>query len=106
NKTQKNSAHALAHHTVAIDLGLPLPGLLVLDGLSANAGREGYDGDRVVDLYRLVRRTAEEYKDFLQVITVDNDLPQAIEGELKNLIVLTLSQRDRLIRVVGTDPSL
>jgi hypothetical protein len=38
-----NIAHALAHHTVAIDRNLPMPGLLVLDGLSANGGHEGFD---------------------------------------------------------------
>ena len=37
-KTLVNVAHALAHHTVAIDRGLSLPGLLVLDGVSANSG--------------------------------------------------------------------
>ena len=40
-KTLVNAAHALAHHTVAIDRGLPRPGLLVLDGLSANTGLRG-----------------------------------------------------------------
>ena len=103
-KTFVNAAHALAHHTVAIDLDLPLPGLLVLDGLSANAGREGYDGDRVEDLYRLLWQAADDYRGLLQIITVDNDLPAVVEPELADLVVLTLSQEDRLVRTAAGPP--
>lgn len=96
-KTLVNIAHALAHHTVAIDRGLPMPGLLVLDGVSANSGKEGFEGDRVVDMYRLFAEIASEYADSLQLIVVDNDLPTAVANELEEWIVLTLSQDDRLI---------
>lgn len=101
-KTLVNAAHALAQHTVAIDRNLPLPGLLVLDGLSANAGREGYDGDRVEDLYRLLLQAATDYRGLLQIVAVDNELPSGVERELAELVVLTLSQADRLIRAPGT----
>jgi hypothetical protein len=37
-KTLVNVAHALAHHTVAIDRNLSMPGLLILDGLSPQGG--------------------------------------------------------------------
>jgi len=97
-KTLVNAAHALAHHTVAIDRGLPMPGLLVLDGLSANAGREGFDGDRIEDLYRLLQAAATEYEGVLQIIAVDNVIPAGVATELAGHIVLTLSQDDRLIR--------
>ena len=49
-----NIAHALAHHTVAVNRSLSLPGLLILDGLSANADSEGFDQARVNDVYRLL----------------------------------------------------
>lgn len=98
-KTIVNVAHALAHHTVAIDRGLPLPGLLILDGLSANAGREGYDRERVVDVYELLISQAEEYKESLQVIAVDNDVPEAVRNLLSDeQLALELTQSDRLIR--------
>jgi hypothetical protein len=97
-KTLVNAAHALAHHTVAIDRGLPLPGLLVLDGLSANAGREGFDGARIEDLYRLLDRVSREYEGLLQIIAVDNEIPTAVAADLEGRVVLTLSQEDRLIQ--------
>ena len=46
-----NVAHALAHHTVAIDYGLTLPSFLVLDGLSSNVGHEGFDRERLDDVF-------------------------------------------------------
>jgi hypothetical protein len=104
-KTLVNAAHALAHHTVAIDRGLPLPGLLVLDGLSANAGREGFDGARIEDLYRLLDRVSREYEGLLQIIAVDNQLPAAVVADLEDRVVLTLSQKDRLIQAVPSQLS-
>ncbi len=89
-----NVAHALAHHTVAIDRGLPLPGFLVLDGLSSNVGREGFDAARVQDIYRLILSVADRYGDQLQLIAVDNDPSHFMD----DYNVLTLEQNDRLIR--------
>lgn len=102
-KTLVNVAHALAHHTVAIDLGLPLPGLLVLDGISANAGHEGFDQARIDDLYVLLREEAAKYAERLQVIVVDNTIPASALTDLPP-IVLELSHEDRLIRA-GSDLS-
>jgi hypothetical protein len=96
-KTLVNVAHALAHHTVAIDRDLTMPGLLVLDGVSANAGKEGLNGDRVLDMYRLFSEVADHYGDRLQLIVVDNELPQEIVEESSERIALTLSQSERLI---------
>ena len=96
-KTLVNVAHALAHHTVAIDRGLAMPGLLILDGVSANSGKEGFEGDRIVDMYKLFDEVAGEYGDQLQLIIVDNDLPPAVADELADRTVLTLSQEARLI---------
>lgn len=97
-KTLVNVAHALAHHTVAIDRGLCLPGLLILDGVSANSGREGLDGDRVLDMYRLFTEVSADYADQLQLIIVDNEVPETILNDSPECVVLTLTQADRLIR--------
>ena len=97
-----NVAHALAHHTVAIDRGLDMPGLLILDGVSANSGKEGLEGDRIVDMYKLFDEVASEYGEQLQLIIVDNDLPPEVADEMSNKIVLTLSQEARLI---GSGPN-
>ncbi len=91
-----NVAHALAHHTVAIENGLPLPGLLILDGLSNNVGHEGFDLERRDDTYRLLIEEAAAYAG-LQIIVVDNDVPDfALDA-----VVLVLSPEDRLIRSPG-----
>lgn len=102
-KTLVNVAHALAHHTVAIDRGLDMPGLLILDGVSANSGKEGLEGDRIVDMYKLFGDVAREYGEHLQLVIVDNDLPVEVADEMSDMIVLTLSQEARLIgRVEGS----
>nr|WP_181852437.1 hypothetical protein [Streptomyces sp. HB202] len=97
-KTLVNVAHSLAHHTVAIDNDLPMPGFLVLDGLSANAGRRGFDEDRIRDMYQLLMDVSEEYGDRLQIIAVDNDPPADLWDELSAMEVLHLTQEDKLIR--------
>jgi hypothetical protein len=104
-KTLVNIAHSLAHHTVAIDRGLPIPGLLILDGLSSNAGHEGFDRARVRDVYRLLRRVAQEYEGTLQVIAVDNEVSHDIVSEFIEDIVLTLTQEDRLLRIPSSSES-
>lgn len=96
-KTLVNVAHALAHHTVAVDRGLDLPGFLILDGVSANSGKEGLERDRIVDMYELFAEVAREYGDLLQLVVVDNDLPPEVSDTLSTSIVLTLSQDARLI---------
>jgi len=89
-----NVAHALAHHTVSLDNDLPLPSLLVLDGLSNNVGHEGFDLERRDDTYRLLMDEVARYGGRLQVIALDNDVPAFAD----DAIVLTLSPDDRLIR--------
>ncbi len=98
-KTLVNIAHSLAHHTVAIDRKLPMPGLLILDGISANAGHEGFDQERVRDVYQLMSAISENYREALQLIAVDNYLSTAILLEVAQDVALTLNQADRLIRI-------
>ncbi|MGC0403360.1 RNA polymerase-binding transcription factor DksA [Streptomyces sp. SAI-126] len=97
-KTLVNVAHSLAHHTVAIDRGIPLPGLLVLDGLSANAGRKGFDVERIQDMYRLLLEVADQYSESLQIVAVDNDAPAVFDDVLNAKVVLHLTPQDKLIR--------
>ena len=89
-----NVAHALAHHTVSLDNDLPLPSLLVLDGLSNNVGHEGFDLARRDDTYRLLIDEVDRYDGRLQVIALDNDVPEFAQ----DAVVLTLSPHDRLVR--------
>lgn len=90
-----NVAHALAHHTVSLDHDLPLPSLLVLDGLSNNVGHEGFDLARRDDTYRLLMEEVARYEGRLQVIALDNDVPEfALDA-----VAVTLTPEDRLVRV-------
>ena len=70
----------------------------MLDGVSANSGTEGLEGERIVDMYRLFDEVAREYGESLELIIVDNDLPSELSEELADSIALTLSQADRLIK--------
>jgi len=88
-----NVAHALAHHRCAIELDLPLPGILFLDGISSHLGSEGYDRERFESLLRYLQSTHDELGDELQLIVGTNDLPHAYEP----LVALRLSESDRLI---------
>lgn len=90
-----NVAHALAHHTVAIDRDLPLPGMLIIDGASSNVGTEGYDAERLEDMYDLLAEVGEAYGDQLQIIIVDNHIPPRGQDWVR----LTLSEDDRLVRL-------
>lgn len=90
-----NVAHALAHHTVSLDHDLPLPSLLVLDGLSNNVGHEGFDLARRDDTYRLLMEEVLRYDGRLQVIALDNDVPDFA----LDVVAVTLTPEDRLVRV-------
>ncbi|MEU4157860.1 AAA family ATPase [Actinoplanes sp. NPDC026670] len=105
-KTLVNIAHALAHHTVAIDRNLPLPGLLILDGISANSGQEGMSFDRIRDAYRLLSRVAsdEAYRGALQIIAVDNELSRDLIVEIVERVALELTREDCLIRIPDRAP--
>ena len=94
-----NVAHALAHHTVSLDNNLPLPSLLVLDGLSNNVGHEGFDLERRDDTYRLLMEEVAKYGGRLQVIALDNDVPMFAE----TAIAVTLSPDDRLVRMPDSE---
>ena len=91
--TLVNLAHALAHHLTAIELKLKLPQILIVDGLSEHLGQEGLDPERLAAAYDVLIGLSEEHPE-LQVILVDNEIPEGARGFVR----LELSEEDRLIR--------
>ncbi len=92
-RTLINVSHALAHHLTAVELGLNLPQILIIDGLSEHLGQEGLDPDRLHATYELLIETSEMHPE-IQVIVVDNEIPDFA----RRFVRLNLSEEDRLIR--------
>lgn len=88
-----NVAHAVAHQRTAIDLGLPLPNILLIDGLTTNVGQEGSDLERVHNAYQCLMALADELGDTVQIIVADGNIPL----EAEKFVRLRLSEEDRLI---------
>ena len=55
-----NVSHALAHHLTSVELGLKLPQILVIDGLSEHLGLEGLDPERLKAIYDLLIETSND----------------------------------------------
>lgn len=100
-KVLTNVAHALAHHEAAIELSLALPGLLLLDGVTKNVGRDEYDWARVEAIFHTLIRLSERYGDELQLIVSANDIPSFA----KPYVRLHLSDVDRLVPLRGHSTS-
>ena len=92
-KVLVNTAHALAHHQTAMQLGLPLPQVLILDGISSHLGSEGYDIERFAAAFKYIRKVLSDLDEELQVIVGTNTLPEGFTQE----VTIHLSQEDRLI---------
>jgi len=90
-----NVAHAIAHHITAIRLGLPLPQILLIDGLTSNIGHEGLDQERVNGVYDYLIELSETQGDLLQIIVVDNSVPE----QARRFVRLELSDDNRLIPI-------
>ena len=88
-----NLSHALAHHLTALELGLKLPQILIIDGLSEHLGQEGLDPERLMAAYDLLIDTSNKRPE-LQLIVVDNEIPE----KARPFVRLELSEEDRLIR--------
>ena len=88
-----NVAYALAHQRTSIDLGLGLPNILLIDGLSEHLGEVGFDPERLEAVYKSLIDFSERKINMLQVIVVDNEVPSLVD----NYIRLRLSETDRLI---------
>lgn len=85
-KVLVNVAYALAHQLTAIELELPLPNLLLIDGLTSNLGHEGEDRDRVLGMYTVLSEISHESGDKLQIVVADNDVPP--EGQTYETLTL------------------
>ncbi len=93
--TLVNVAHALAHQLTAIAYDLPLPNLLLMDGVSANLGDQGLDQERVDAVYDYLLELGQEHADRLQIIVADNNVPRNAASKVR----LRLSEEDKLIPV-------
>ncbi|MBI4190781.1 MAG: hypothetical protein HY525_09610 [Betaproteobacteria bacterium] len=88
-----NVAHALAHHEVAIELSIPLPGILMIDGVTKNVGHEGFDLERVEAVYSYLNDVSARLGDALQILIADNDVPEGYH----HLVKVRLSEAERLV---------
>jgi hypothetical protein len=99
-KVLTNIAYALAHHLTALDFNLPLPGVLLIDGITKNVGRDEYDQARVDAVFAKLLEISEQHGDRLQIIVAANDVPPAVIDR----VVLTLAADDRLIPLDDSEP--
>jgi hypothetical protein len=88
-----NIAHMLAHHRAALELGLPLPGLVMIDGINKNIGTAEYDAARVDDAWTQLIDLSNTLGGDLQLIVAANDVPD----RARPFVRLTLTADNRLI---------
>lgn len=88
-----NIAYALAHHRTALDLPIPLPHLLMIDGIHKNIGTAEYDAARTDHVWRQLQAMDAEFRDDFQIIVASNDAPDYLDDYVR----LRLSDDDRLI---------
>lgn len=98
-KVLTNLAYALGHHVTAVDLGLPLPHLLLIDGVTKNVGRDEYDQARVDAVFDVLLYISDNYGEQLQIIVAANDVP----AQAAHTVRLTLTETDRLIPAPDSD---
>ncbi len=72
-KTLFNVCYALAVHAVALNRGLPVPNILIIDSPTKNIS-EDEDPKLVQSLYSEIYKIASTFMDDLQLILVDSDL--------------------------------
>ena len=87
-----NVAHALAHQLTALHFELPLPSLLLLDGLSGNLGYKGLDLERIEAIYEYMIDIINIHNE-LQIIVADNTVP----SNMKNFVNIEFDESNRLI---------
>lgn len=90
-----NVAHLLAHHVVAPAREVPLPGILLIDGMTANIGRADYDAARIENVWAELLRLHEEMADELQIVVAVNELPERFD--VSGFVRAELSEQDRLV---------
>lgn len=77
----------------AADLGLPLPGILLIDGITKNIGTAEYDAERIDNVWNQLLNPDNIMGDDLQVIVAANNIPENVRPH----VVLEPSEQDRLI---------
>ena len=88
-----NVAHLLAHHVYALSADIPLPGILMIDGMTAHIGEAEYDEQRIENVWDQALQLHETQADDLQIIMAVNSVPERIQPFVR----LTLSPDDRLV---------
>lgn len=93
-KVLVNLAHALAHHEIALERQLILPGILLIDGMTDDlGGREELGRDRIDRIYRYLIDLSDRVGDDLQVILADHSVPSFAEPFVR----LRLTREDPLV---------
>jgi hypothetical protein len=95
-----NVAYLLAHHLTALELQLPLPGLLMIDGIHKNIGADDYDAALTDRVWTKLEELSKAVGDELHVIVAANDVP----ARLIPFVRLTLGPTDRLIPETDMTP--
>jgi hypothetical protein len=88
-----NVAYTLAHQRTSMELGLKLPNILLIDGLTSNVGHEGFDLQRIHKAFDYLIEVSKKFGDKLQIIVADGNIPP----EARPFVRLRLSEKDRLI---------
>lgn len=78
-----NVAYVLALHLAAQDLGLPLPGILMIDGIQKNIGTAEYDATRMEHVWSKLVELSDSMPDDLQTIVAVNDVPPSLDGYVR-----------------------
>lgn len=94
-----NIAHLLAHHRAALELDLPLPGLVMIDGINKNIGTAEYDAARVDDAWTQLIELSSTLGDDLQLIVAANDVPE----RARQFVRLSLTAESRLVPTSDLD---
>jgi hypothetical protein len=90
-----NVAYMLALHRMAIEHGLRLPSLLMIDGINQNLGRNEYDSVRYELIWTQLAEFHYSYGDRIQMIVATNDIPPFIDD--LDVVRLRLTETDRLV---------
>lgn len=88
-----NVIYLLAHHLTASTLALPLPGVLLIDGMTKNIGTAEYDAERINNIWTQLIDFDQTMGEEFQIIVAVNDIPEHIDPYVR----LRLSEDDRLI---------
>lgn len=78
-----NVAYVLAHHLAALDLDLPLPGILMIDGIQKNIGTAEYDAVRMEHVWAKLSELSDAIPEDLQVVVAVNDVPPQLAMHLR-----------------------